>query len=142
MILLDICGIVLGRPYLYDHDAVFYRKEHMYHLMKYGIKYIVRAHKTQNHLNLINANQMKCLISSSKRYILMSIKEQHKDLNDTFLGCEIQYEGNLVKKVDSFQDIVKEPKHLLHKKEISHEMHLMSDAPNNGMCHNSVIEFK
>ena len=38
---LDICGIVLGSPYLYDRDAVFYRKEHMYHLMKDGIKYIV-----------------------------------------------------------------------------------------------------
>ena len=87
---LDICGIVLGSPYLYDHDVVFYRKEHMYHLKRYGIKYIVQAHKTQDHLNLINANQMKCLISSSKRYILMSIKEQHKDLKDTCSGCEFQ----------------------------------------------------
>ena len=52
----------------------------------------------------------------------MSIKEKHKDLIDTCSGCEIQYEGNLVKKVDSFQDLNKEPKHLLHKKEISHEM--------------------
>ena len=38
VISLDICGIVLGSPYLYDRDAVFYRKEHMYHLKKYGIK--------------------------------------------------------------------------------------------------------
>ena len=102
MIPLDICGIVLGSSYLYDCDAVFYRTEHVYHLTKYGINYIVWAHKIKDHLNLINANQMKCLISSSKRYIFMSIKEQHKDLIDTFSGCEIQYEGNLVKKVDSF----------------------------------------
>ena len=65
---------------------------------------------------------MKRLISSSKRYILISIKEKHKDLNDTFSGCEFQYECNLFKKVDSFQDLVKEPKHLLHKMEISHEL--------------------
>ena len=65
MIPLDICGIVLGSPYLYDHDAIFYRKEHKSHLKKYGIGYIVRAHKTKNHLDLINANQMKRLISSS-----------------------------------------------------------------------------
>ena len=70
----------------------------------------------------------------------MSIKEQHKDLIDTCSGCEIQYECTLVKKVDSFQDLVKEPKHLLHKREISHEMHLMSNASNNGMCHKSVVE--
>lgn len=24
----DICGVVLGSPYLYDRDVVFYRKEH------------------------------------------------------------------------------------------------------------------
>ena len=104
---LDICGIVLGSPYLYDRDVVFFRIEHVYHLRKYGIKYIVRAPKNKDQLNLINANQMKRLISSSKRYILMSVKEQHKDLNDSFSSCEFQYEGNLVKKVDSFQDLVK-----------------------------------
>ena len=102
MIPLDICGIVLGSRYLYERDAIFYRKYHVYHLKKDGIKYIVRAHKIKDHLNSINANQMKRLISSSKRYILMSIKEQHKDLIDTCSCCEIQYEGNLVKKVDSF----------------------------------------
>ena len=48
----------------------------------------------------------------------------------------------MVKKVDSFQDLVKEPKYLLHKKETQHEMQWMSDAPNNGMCHKSVIEYK
>jgi len=33
----DICGVVLGSPYLYDPDAVFYRREHKYHLKKYGV---------------------------------------------------------------------------------------------------------
>ena len=72
----------------------------------------------------------------------MSIKEQHKDLKDTCSGCEFQNEGSLVKKLDSLQDLVKEPKHLLHNKEISHEMQLMPDAFNNGMCHKSVVEHK
>ena len=114
----------------------------MYHLRKDGIKYIIRAHKIKDHLNFSNANQMKHLIISSKRYILMSIKQKHKDLIDTCLGCGIQYEGNLIKKVDQFQDLVKEPKHLLPKKKISHEMQLMCDASNNGMCHKSVIDHK
>ena len=72
----------------------------------------------------------------------MSIKEKHKDVIDTWSGFEIHYEGYLVKNIDSFQDLVKEPKHLLHKKKISHEMQLMFDTPNNGMCHKSVIEGK
>ena len=42
---LDVCGIVLGSPYLYDRKAIFYRAENKYQLVKDGIKYIVRAHK-------------------------------------------------------------------------------------------------
>jgi hypothetical protein len=38
---LDICGIVLGSPYLYDRKAVFYREQNKYHLFKEGMEYIV-----------------------------------------------------------------------------------------------------
>lgn len=45
---LDICGIVLGSPYLYDRKAIFYRAENKYLLVKDGIEYFVRAHKLKN----------------------------------------------------------------------------------------------
>eukprot|EP00253_Pinus_taeda_P024266 PITA_24266 len=38
---LDICGIFLGSPYLYDRKAILYRVENKYLLIKDGIKYIV-----------------------------------------------------------------------------------------------------
>ena len=47
---LDICGIVLGSPYLYDRKAIFYREQNKYHLFKYGVEYIVRAHKINTNL--------------------------------------------------------------------------------------------
>ena len=106
---LDICGIVLGSPYLYDRDVEFHRNEHKYHLKKYGIEYIVREHKTKTHLDLVNSNQMKRLIISSKRYVLMVVKEQRKDLHDDFSGCESQFKDSLVKVADSFQSLFKEP---------------------------------
>lgn len=34
---LDICGIVLGIPYLYDQKYIFYREKNHYHLFKDGI---------------------------------------------------------------------------------------------------------
>ena len=34
---LDICGIVLESPYLYDRKAIFYRAENKYQLTKDGI---------------------------------------------------------------------------------------------------------
>ena len=42
---LDISGIVLGSPYLYDRKEVFHLHENTYQFIKYGIEYIVRAHK-------------------------------------------------------------------------------------------------
>jgi len=74
---VDICGVVLGSPYLYDRDVVFYRREHKYHLKKDGVEFIVREHQSKNHLNIV-ANQMKRLISSNKIFVIMCIKEQHK----------------------------------------------------------------
>ena len=41
---LDICGMVLGSPYLYDMKAIFYREKNKYHLFKDGIEFIVIAH--------------------------------------------------------------------------------------------------
>ena len=56
---LDICGIVLGSPYLYDRKAILYRAENKYQLVKDGIEYIVKAHKLKNKYTLINSGQMK-----------------------------------------------------------------------------------
>jgi len=71
---IDICGVVLGSPYLYDRDAIFYKRETKYHLKKDGVEVIVRAHQSKNHLNLVVSNQMKQLISSNKRFIIMCVR--------------------------------------------------------------------
>jgi len=54
VVLLDICGIVLGSPYLYDRKAKFYREENKYQLMKDGIEYIVRAYQMKNNISLVS----------------------------------------------------------------------------------------
>jgi hypothetical protein len=52
---LDICGIVLGSPYLYDRKEVFFRHETKYHLTKGGVEYIVRAHIMRVNTTLVSA---------------------------------------------------------------------------------------
>ena len=66
---LDICGIVLGSPYLYDRKAIFYHQENKYHLFKDGVEYIVRAHTKKMNLSLINVGQMKRLVNASKNFV-------------------------------------------------------------------------
>jgi hypothetical protein len=74
---LDICGIVLGSPYLCDRKVVLFRHEKKYHLTKGGVEYIVRAHIMRVNTTLVSAGQMKRLINTNKRYILMVIREKY-----------------------------------------------------------------
>ena len=60
---LDIGGIVLGSPYLYDRNDIFYRTENKYQRTKDGIEYIVRAHKLKDnfsHKFWTDENNSKC----------------------------------------------------------------------------------
>ena len=101
LIPLDISGVVLGSPYLYDWDAIFYRKEHKYHVFKGEIEYVFRAHILNTKSDLINVSQMKRLISSSKKHVLMFVKEQPKYKYDPFKGCDSQFKDKLVEIVYS-----------------------------------------
>ena len=84
---LDICGIVLGSPYLYDRKAIFYRAENKYLLVKDGIKYFVRTHNLKNNYTLANSGQMKRMINSCKQFLLMVVKEKKTDKTNAFYCC-------------------------------------------------------
>ena len=59
---LDICGIVLGSPYLYDRKSIFYKEDNRCQLTKDFIEYIVCAHRMKTNLSLVYAYQMKRLV--------------------------------------------------------------------------------
>jgi hypothetical protein len=85
---LDICDIVLGSPYLYDRKTIFFRHENKHHLTKGGVEYIVRAHNMRVNTTLVSAGQMKRLIKSNKRYVLMVVWEKDVETSDAFQGCD------------------------------------------------------
>ena len=72
---LDICGMVLGSPYLFDRKVIFLGEHKMSHLFKNEIKYIVRAHKMKNDLTMVSIGQMKMLVNESKGLSLMTVKD-------------------------------------------------------------------
>jgi hypothetical protein len=73
---LDICGIVLGSPYLYYIKVVFFHHENKHHLNKGGVEYTVRSHNMWVNTTLVSARKMKRLITTNKIYVLMVIKEK------------------------------------------------------------------
>jgi hypothetical protein len=71
---LDICGNVLGSPYLFDRKVVFYSEENKYHLFKDRIEFGVRAHHIKTNVSLVSIRQMKRLVNESKYFFLMIVK--------------------------------------------------------------------
>jgi hypothetical protein len=139
---LDICGIVLGSPYIYDRKSVFFLHENKYHLTKGGVEYIVRAHNMRVNTTLVSAGEMKRLIIANKRYVLMVIKEKDVRTSNAFQGCDPSHKKELIDIVSKYDDIFKEPDGLPPKREIQHEIHLQQDShlPNVGMYRISVVE--
>jgi hypothetical protein len=139
---LDICGIVLGSPYLYDRKAIFHRHENKYHLFTNGVEYIVRAHTKKMNLSLVNAGQMKRLVNASKNFVLLMIKPKDDIENEAFQGCDTKLKSDLYKVVNQYDEMFKEPKGLPPKRGIQHEIQLQQDCPlpNIGMYRMSVME--
>ena len=130
---LDICGIVLGNPYLYDIR---------YQLTKYGVEYIVRAHCMKTNLSLVSVNQMMRLVNASKNFVLMIVKAKDVEQTESIKGCDSTLKKGLIKVVSHYDILFQEPKGLPHKIEIRHEINLQWDAsiPNIGMYRSLVIE--
>lgn len=139
---LDIRGIVLGSPYLYDRKDIFHRHEKKYHLFKNGVEYIVRAHSKKTNLSLINAGQMKRLVNSSKNCVLLMIKPKNDVDNEAFKGCDSNLKSKLVDIVNQYDEMFQEPKGLPPKRGIQHKIQLQQDCPlpNIGMYTMSMME--
>jgi hypothetical protein len=142
VILLDICGIVLGSPYLYDRKAIFHRHENKYHLFKDGVEYIVGSHTKKMNLSLINAGQMKTLVNASKNFVLLMIKPKDDIENEAIQGFDTKLKSDLYEVVNQYDEMFKEPKGLPPKRGIQHEIQLQKDSPlpNIGMYRMSVME--
>jgi hypothetical protein len=121
---LDICGIVLGSPYIYDRKTIFFRHENKYHLSKGGVEYIVIAHNMRVNTTLVSAGKMKRLINTNKRYVLMVVREKDVRTSDAFQGCDPSHKKKLIDIVSKYDDIFQEPDGLPPKREIQHEIHL------------------
>jgi hypothetical protein len=52
------------------------------------VEYIVIAHNMRVNTILVNAGQMKRLINTNKRYVLMVVREKDVGTSNAFQGCD------------------------------------------------------
>jgi hypothetical protein len=105
VVLLDICGILLGSPYLFDRKEIFYHEDNKYQLTKYGKEYVLRSHQKKLNLSLINSGKMKRTVNVNKRYLLMVVKTKETIGIDTFQDCDTKLKDDLVRIVSDYDDI-------------------------------------
>lgn len=100
--LLDICGIILGGPYLYERKSIFHRHESKYHILKNGLEYIVISHSKKTNVSIINVGQMKILVNLSKNLVLLMIKPENDIDYGVLDGCNSNLKTDLVDDVNQF----------------------------------------
>ena len=72
---LDVCQVILGSPYLWDRDAVLFRKEQRYELTKDGRSFEIQAISSPiESSSLISATQAKRMVNASKKFVLLMIR--------------------------------------------------------------------
>lgn len=96
--------------------------------------FIINAHKGKSKISLVSANQAKKLISSSKKYVLLFLREnQNKgDLirgKASLEGCTKEKKQELEELLQEYKNVFQEPKRLLLKRELEHEIQLLSNSP-------------
>jgi hypothetical protein len=91
---------------------------------------------------LVSVVQMKRLINTDKRYILMVVREKAVGISHVFQGCDPSHKKKIIDIVSNYDEVFQEPDGLPHKREIQHEIHLQHDSPipNVGMYMMSVVE--
>jgi hypothetical protein len=75
---LEICGIVLGSPYLFDTKDIFHHKQNKYHIFKDGIEFIFKAHRINTNVSLVSIGKIKRLMRESKYFVLMIVNKKNK----------------------------------------------------------------
>ena len=72
---------------------------------KNGVEYIVRAHSMNTNTTLFSARQMKWLINTNKRYMLMVVRAKDVEASDAFKGCDPSHKKDMIDIVANYDEI-------------------------------------
>lgn len=78
----------------------------------------------KNSLAPVSAWQMKRLVNASKSFFLIVIKPKEKDVSDALASCGSSNKHELFDIISNYDGVFQEPKGLLPKREIEHEIYL------------------
>jgi hypothetical protein len=75
---------------MYKRDVIFMRRENQYCLIKDGNYFIINVHKDKLNISLVSDNQVKNLISSTKKYAFLFLRENQS--GEEFVRVKVSLE--------------------------------------------------
>jgi len=119
---------------MYMRDAIFMRRANLYRLIKDGKSYIINTHKGKSKISLVSANQAKKLISSSKKYVLLFLRENQSNdelitVTTSLEGCTKEQKHQLEELLQAYRGVLQELKGIPPKREVEHGIQLLPDSP-------------
>jgi len=72
---------------------------------------------------------MKRLVNPIKNFVLMMVKVKNDEISKSFEGCDPRHKYEMIEIVSEYDDLFQDPKGLLPKREIQHEIQLQQDVP-------------
>jgi hypothetical protein len=119
---------------MYMRDAIFMWRANQCQMIKDLNSYIMNAHKRKSNISMVSANQAKKLISSSKKYVLIFLKEYQSNVEslrvkESLEGCTKEKKHQLEDFIHAYKGVFQEPKWIPPKRELEHKIQLFLDSP-------------
>ncbi|GKB33513.1 reverse mRNAase [Tanacetum coccineum] len=140
---LDICHVIFGSPYLWERNAVYFRRAQKYQFEKDGQKYLVKRSTGSGNVELITTCQARRLVNASQVLLLILLCpiEYSNKVSSLTLSCDYtctQFENIIAEYHALFDDVGEMPPNQI----IERDIQLVEDStlPSIGMYRNSVLE--
>jgi len=79
---------------MYVRDSTFRRTENQYRYVKDVKAYVINSHRDKDNLSLISAHQVKRIIGSTKKFVLLFFRERKQQGEDNELDINASLEGS------------------------------------------------
>ncbi|MDZ7970879.1 MAG: reverse transcriptase family protein, partial [Nostoc sp. DedSLP03] len=141
----DVCQVVLGSPYLWDRDAIHYRRLRKYRLVKDGKEYIVNATRNQEKISMVSATQAKRLVNACGKFVLLMLRSREQPREEAESSAQVLHpdqQQQIRELLDRYESLFSKVEGLPPRRPIDHEINLVAESPlpNLALYRNSIME--
>ncbi|PWA90212.1 hypothetical protein CTI12_AA103160 [Artemisia annua] len=125
---LDVCQVIFGSPYLWELDAIYFRRAQKYQFEKDGKKYLVNRSKGTRNVELLTACQARRMVNASQVVLLTLVRPMESSNKISTLNINPTLAEDVCDKSPN--------------RVIGHDIQLIADStlPSIGMYQNSIFE--